>query len=445
MPSPADIPVKSPDGAPALTVLELNNRITDAVAAAPGLRNVWVIGETSDLRVNNHCYFELLQKDDAGNSVARIRANCWAQNWRAIDAKFLAYTGQHLAGGIKLMVRATVNYHPSYGMSINVTDVDPAYTLGDAVRRQREILDRLTREGLIDRQKALHLPLPATRVAVVSAAGAAGYGDFVNQLLTTPEHIRFSISLFPAIMQGERAVPSILEVLRTIAARSEEFDAVVIIRGGGSTSDLACFDSYELGRAIALMPLPVISGIGHERDNTVPDFVAHTRAKTPTAAAEMLIGRARRMFEALNNAANILYTTVVDRMAGDREMLARFSATIPGSVQAVLLAADNTLRQATLHVAAGARMAIEPARQRIDTLADTISPAVGGQLLARNKELDALDALTRALSPQSALRRGFSITYAADGRALRTVADAPAGTALTTVLADGSIHSTVNN
>lgn len=437
---PADI---APDGACALTVLELNNRITDAVASAPGLRNVWVTGETSDLRVNNHCYFELLQKDDAGNTVARIRANCWAAQWRAIAAKFFAFTGQQLVGGIKLMVRATVNYHPSYGMSINVTDIDPAYTLGDAVRRQREIIDRLTREGLIDRQKALHLPMPATRIAVVSAAGAAGYGDFVNQLLTTPEHIRFYISLFPAVMQGERAVPTILDALHRIAERSDDFDAVVLIRGGGSTSDLACFDSYELGRAIALMPIPVITGIGHERDNTVPDFVAHTRAKTPTATAEMLIGRARRMFDALNNAANILYSTVTGRMAGDREMLARYAAAIPGTVSTILVANRGSLRQASLQVASGARLAIGPARQRTDTLQQAMAQAVMMRLTACAKEVDAIDALINALSPQTTLNRGFSITYAADGHALRGIADAAPGDVITTVLSDGSIQSAV--
>ena len=427
----------------AITVHELNSRITALISGAPALRNVWVVGETSDLRVNPHCYFELIEKDANGDSKARIRAICWASQWRFVAAKFESATGARLTSGMKVMMLVSVNYHPSYGMSVLVSDVDPTYTIGDAVRRRNEILQRLNAEGLLERQRSLMWPMPATRTAVVSARGAAGYGDFINQLFTNSHRIKFEVKLFPAVMQGERTVPTVMDALTRIAADADNWDGVVIIRGGGATTDLEAFDNYGLAAAIANFPLPVIVGIGHERDITVLDYVANMRVKTPTAAAEWLINRGRRMLDALDNACQAVLTAVQNRIASDREQLARLSATVPGAVKTALAASDMRLQRAALTLSADIRTAIEPRRHKLDALAQAIPPAVGNVLYLAKGRLNAYELLVGALSPDKILNRGFTVTCDSSGRPVRDASALKAGQEITTYTASGSAKSRV--
>lgn len=408
----------------AITLLELNNRVAAVMSRAPGLNEVWVTGETSDLRRSGpHCYLELIDKDpDSGQPVARARATIWANRYMAIDSEFRQATGSPLASGIKVMVKCSVNYHPLYGLSLNITDVNPEFTLGDLLRRRRELIERLTREGIIDLNKQLEWPVPPSRIAIISASGAAGYGDFINQLYSNQARLRFSSELFPAVLQGERCAESIVAALGAIARRAEEFDGVVIIRGGGATGDLASFDDYTLAAHIAMFPLPVMIGIGHERDVTLLDYVANMRVKTPTAAAEWLIGRGMAALEQVRLLGVALLDTVNATLRSSHRRLDNIAGGLPALAQTVVVRA----------------------RQRVgEQVEQTIEMAVTNALRRQTERLSAITAIVETLGPESTLRRGFSITRI-KGRAITDPSEAVPGDVITTTLASGSISSTVN-
>lgn len=272
-----------------LTLLEYNCRIKNLMYD-PDVQNCWVTAETSDLRVSRgHCYLELIQKSDRGDTVARLGAVIWANTFVRLDAQFFQVTGKHLATGMKVMVNVNANFHEQYGLKAVINGINPEFTLGDMERIRKEIIAHLTRDGIIDMNKQLSWPLVPQRIAVISARGAAGYGDFLNQLHNNAYGLKFYTCLFEAVMQGVNTVSSVIAALDRIAAVEEMFDCVVIIRGGGSTSDLNSFDNYDLGSNIAQFPLPIITGIGHDRDVTIPDMVSKLHVKTPTAAAEFLV------------------------------------------------------------------------------------------------------------------------------------------------------------
>lgn len=254
----------------------------------------WVLAEISEIKENysGHCYLELFEKDEASDKLlARARAIIWASTYRMLKPYFETSTGYELGPGIKVMVSALVEYHPVYGLSLNIKDIDPSYTLGDVERKKQEIIARLEKEGALDMNKGIPLPAVPQKIAVISSRTAAGFEDFMDQLRNNPCGYKFYLRLYPAVMQGEEAEGSIIRALEEIFMMENHFDLVVIIRGGGSKSDLACFDSYELAFHVSQFPLPVLTGIGHEQDDTITDLVAHTRLKTPTAVAEFLVDR----------------------------------------------------------------------------------------------------------------------------------------------------------
>lgn len=403
-----------------ITVLELNKRISGVISATANLRDVWVVGETSDLRVSGgHCYFELVEKNDDGTNRSRIRATVWASRWRELCSNFYAMTGAQIVSGIKVRACVTASYHPSYGMSVNVTDIDPAFTLGDAVRRRNEIVARLTSENIIGRNRALRWPIVAERIAVISSRGAAGYGDFVTHLFSAPGHYRFHVELFEATMQGAMTAPTVLAALDAVERAPKPFDCVIIIRGGGATTDLSSFDNYELAQRVALFPVPVVVGIGHERDITVLDYVANVRVKTPTAAAEILIGRAKGLIEALERCAEKVRLAVTVRIGVERERLTHYGATIPGLVSGAVACRATRLDAACAELSEAVRHALERERLR----------------------LDAAEKLAAVLSPEAVLARGFSMTTLADGTVARRASEIAPGTLLTTRLADGTVVS----
>lgn len=407
-------------GIKALSVYDLNQRLSDIISGAPGVRNVLVVGETSDLRVSGgHCYLELVEKDDRGANKSRIRAIIWASAWRLLNARFQTVTGSPITSGMKILATVTASYHPTYGMSVNITDIDPGFTAGDAIRRRNEILQRLTTEGIMERNRQLSWHPAPTRIAIISAKGAAGYGDFVNHLFTHPDHLRFNVTLFPAVMQGEQTVPTVLSALKNIADNVERFDAVVIIRGGGSTSDLAAFDNYDLARAVALFPIPVMVGIGHERDCTVLDYVANQRVKTPTAAAEWLIARVKGLLDALGRAADKIYQSACRQISANRELLAHAAASLPGLATSALTREKVRIERCTTQMTTDVSRSIERASDK----------------LAR------IEALVAVLSPEAVLKRGFSMTLLPDGRILRDSNDVKSGTLLITRLEKGEITS----
>ena len=406
-----------------ITLLQLNSRISSLIAGDVSLHDVWVTAETGDLRVSGgHCYLELIEKDPAnGRPVARMRAIIWASHYSHISSEFAVATGQQLVSDLKVMVKVTVNFHPAFGLSAVISDINPEFTCGDLIRRRMMMIRRLTDEGIIDMNRTLPWPDVPWRVAVVSAVGAAGYGDFITHLYGNPSHLRFSTELFPAVMQGENAPQSIIAALDEIAVRTDDFDCVVIIRGGGATGDLASFDNYDLAANVAQFPLPVIVGIGHERDVTILDYVVAVRVKTPTAAAEWLIGRMEAALTRVRDLAAEIFRAATSKVSGGLQQLAYYQGLLPslslGKIDRARSSLDAAVPEALRH-------AVELIVRR------------------QNDRLDAASRLVEALSPQAVLRRGYSVCRV-NGRAVTDASALNAGDILTTVLASGSIKSTV--
>ncbi len=424
-----------------ITLEEFTSRIAVAVNGAPGLAGIWVTAETSDVRRPGHCYLELVQKHPlTGEPVARVRATIWRSTFARIDAAFTQATGQQFGSGIKVLVRVTASFHPAYGLSANITEIDPSYTLGDLVRRRREIIARLTDEGIIDLNRSLMWPEVPLRMAVISAPGAAGYGDFVHQLFTNPSRLDFRVRLYPALMQGASAAASIIAALEQIAADEEMWDGVVIIRGGGATSDLAAFESYELAANIAQFPLPVIIGIGHERDITVLDSVANMRVKTPTAAAEWLIARGDEALATLHRLGSEIYMLASDLLAGSREQIARIGAALPHLPDMALRNARTRLDRLAVAVSDAASTCLRPEMSRLDVMAERLTASAEGVIERQRARLERIDGLVQVLSPQATLARGYSITRV-NGRAVTSAADIRPGDIIHTTLASGTIES----
>lgn len=427
-----------------ITLEEFTRRIADAVNGAPELSGVWVTAETSDVRRSGHCYLELVQKHPlTGEPVAKLRATIWRNALAQIDRAFQAATGERLASGMKVMVRVTASFHAAYGLSANITEIDPSYTLGDLMRRRLEILEQLKKDGILELNRQLEWPEVALRIAVISAPGAAGYGDFIHQLFTSPYRLDFKVQLFPAVMQGASTVPTVISALDRIAEHEDEWDCVVIIRGGGATTDLAAFDSYELASNIAQFPLPVIIGIGHERDVTVLDYVANMRVKTPTAAAEWLIGRGSEILARLDRLANDVYRLASDMLAGSREQLARIGAMLPGLPYAALHSARMNLDRMAMSVSDTALGCIRPRLARLDVMDERLRTAAAGVIERQLNRLERIESLVNVLSPQATLARGYSITRVG-GHAVTSVSQLLPGTIIHTTLPDGSVCSTVN-
>lgn len=425
-----------------LSLLQLNQRIARLIAD-PSTQNVWVTAELSDVAVRGgHCYMELLQKDDRGVQVAKARGVIWANNYARIAPEFTAATGQRFATGLKLMVRASASMHPVYGMSLVITAVNPDYTMGDLLRRRREILARLQSEGILELNRQLKWTDVPLRVAVISARGAAGYGDFINQLYHNPSRLRFRTRLFEAVMQGERVAPSIIAALDAIAADADNWDGVVIIRGGGATSDLYGFEDYDLAANIAQFPLPVIVGIGHERDITLLDYVANMRVKTPTAAAEWLISRGDEALGFLQTVGNRILQIAGDRMSGHKEQLSYFEGLLPNAATAALQRAMSRLHAGAMSLATVSSRRVVPQLARLDMMGEIMLRAWDTQRNRRSDRLKALEEMLGALSPEAVLKRGYSITRV-NGKVVTSPSETAPGDQIETQLAGGTIISHV--
>lgn len=406
----------------ALSLYELNALVRQALERQVSA-TYWVQAELSDVRVNasGHCYVEFVQKSPRGNAlVAKARGTIWANVFQMLKPYFEEATGQAFAPGIKVLVCVSVSFHELYGYSLMVHDIDPAYTLGDLAQRRREILRQLEEEGVLTLNKELPMPLLPQCVAVISSPTAAGYGDFRHQLEHNPRGYYFKTELFPAVMQGDAVEETVLDALDRINARLAEFDVVVIIRGGGATSDLSGFDTYMLAAACAQFPLPVITGIGHERDDTVLDAVAHTRVKTPTAAAEYLIARMDETAGRLYDLAGRMQQAVQGRLAQEHRRIDSLHRRIPA-------AAYRSLSQYRLSLAA---------------LQQDIRQAVSRLLERRHHQLELLAQRITDASPEKQLARGYSLTLR-DGRVITDASVLQAGDHIETRLHQGTVHSIV--
>ena len=383
----------------------------------------WVQAELSDVRVNpaGHCYFEFIQKDEHSHSlVAKARGTIWANIFRLLKPYFEEATGQLFTSGIKVLVKVSVGFHELYGYSLTVLDIDPTYTLGDMARRRREILKQLEEEGVLTLNKEIEMPQLPQRIAVISSATAAGYGDFCDQLHNNPYGFYFYTELFPAIMQGDRVEDSILSALDAINQRIDEFDVVVIIRGGGATSDLSGFETYLLAAACAQFPLPIITGIGHERDDTVLDVVAHTRVKTPTAAAEYLIACLIDAFETLNSLSLRLKEASRSLIVNNQRHLADLSAHIPFALS----------------------QRLAKCRYELLTLGKELKQSSSTLLSNHRHRLELLQQRINDASPQKLLARGYSITLK-NGKPVKDASTLNVGDELVTLFDKGEIKSCV--
>ncbi len=406
----------------ALSLYELNGLVKRTIRDRMS-ETYWVQAELSDVRSNysGHCYLEFIQKDASGNNlIAKARGTIWSNIYKMLKPYFEQETGQAFASGIKVLVRVSVDFHELYGYSLTVLDIDPTYTVGDMERKRREILRLLEEEGVIDLNKELEMPVLPQRIAVISSATAAGYGDFCNQLSNNPRGYGFYTELFPAIMQGERVEESIIAALDAIYARLEAFDVVVIIRGGGATSDLSGFDTYELAANCAQFPLPIITGIGHERDDTVIDLIAHTRVKTPTAAAAFLVACMDQVADRLDNLSFRLQQGVRNRLLWEHRRIEGLKQRIPSSAykrisdaKYGLLAANRDLQMATRQFLSMKKHRLELLQQRLN------------------------DAL-----PEKQLARGYSITLK-NGKAVKDASALKEGDTLVTLLYKGKVESVI--
>ena len=391
----------------------------------------WVEAELSECRENSgHCYMELIEKDERTNTpIARASAKCWRQTWQMAKPYFERTTGQQLRAGMKVLLKVYAQFHEAYGFSWIASDIDPTYTLGDMARKRQEIIRQLKEEGVFDLQRELRIPTFAKRIAVISAQNAAGYGDFCRQLEDNDYSFRFEVTLFPAIMQGEQVESSIIAALNTIyeatvpdGSPSGPYDCVVIIRGGGATADLSGFDTLALAENVAQFPLPVITGIGHDRDESILDMVANTKVKTPTAAAALLIENLRQVLDRINSAQQHLTTAISTKLSTLNVQLSTLQALIP------------TLALRT----------IGDQRHRIEMLESRLPVAIERRLTSQKHLLESLSLKLQGFDPQLLLSRGYSITLH-HGRAVRDPKQLKAGDEIETRVEHGTIQSVVKS
>ncbi len=426
----------------ALSLFELNSLVRETLELTFS-NEYWVRAEISELRVNRHCYMELVQKDSHKNGIiAKARAQVWANRWAFIKPMFEDMTHQSLTAGMQVLVKAEITFHELYGYSLNITDIDPTYTLGDIAKRRQEILHQLTQEGISTMNQELPLPRMLQRIAIISSASAAGYGDFCNQLKNNPARLAFHTQLFQATMQGDDVTPSIINALNCIAGQQEQWDAVVIIRGGGATSDLSGFDTLELAENVAQFPLPIITGIGHERDDTVIDLIAHTRMKTPTAAAEFLIQHQSKELELLESIAASIFLSASNLLQAEKIRIQVLTAKIPTLFSAIQ--ARETIKIDRLSAAMGykALQHIEGEKSRISIIKKQLALYTDNLLNHQKKRIEQAENKLENASPERILKLGFSITRV-NGQAIKSFDDVREGDNIETTLATGTINSTV--
>lgn len=429
-----------------LSLYELNVMLRDVVALSfPD--EWWITAEISEFRQasTGHCYLELVDKDErsAGDFRAKARANIWRNAGALLLPKFREATGRSLAAGMKVLLRVRVAFHEVYGYALTITDIDPTYTLGDVARERQAILAQLEDDGVLTLNQELPLSRPLRRIAVVSAAGAAGFGDFAQQLAQSG--YSFTTQLFEATMQGAAIESSIIAALNRIAEQEEEWDCVVIIRGGGAVSDLNGFETYPLAANVAQFPLPIFTGIGHERDETVIDLVAHSRFKTPTAVAAFLIEQMADEVDVLNVLAQRLTAGVRSILQREEQRYERLLHRYGQAHTHYIHQQQTLLQRYAQGLQRGVWERLFQAEQCLTQQNTRLQHASLHRLEQQEHRLERWATLLQASSPDRILAQGYSLTLLPDGRALRSAADAPPGTHLLTRLGDGVVQSLVES
>lgn len=403
-----------------ITLYELNALVSEAISLTMP-DSYWVEAELSEARTafNGHCYMELIQKDEHSNTpVAKARANCWANRWQVIRPYFERITGQEIHAGMKVLLEVHAQFHPNYGFSWIVDDIDPTYTLGDMARKRQEIIKTLKEEGVFELQKELSLPMFCQRIAVISSATAAGYGDFCNQLAENDLGLQFHTRLFPATMQGEGVEQSVIAALDAINNEWEDWDCVVIIRGGGATSDLSGFDTLYLAENVANFPLPVITGIGHERDESVLDMISFHRVKTPTAAAAFLIDHLTDVYTRIEDAQDTISQLVKRRLQIEQMRLERLAGKLPILFSLVKTRQEARLDRLAQMIFSKAQRIPHDEGLRLERLENSLREQTTRRLTVEQHRLELLAQRMEAVNPQRLLQRGYSITLL-NGKAVK--------------------------
>lgn len=427
----------------ALTLYELNSLVVELIdKVMPS--SYWVEAEIADARESKgHLYLELIEKDESTNiPIARASAKCWRSSWLMIGPHFERVAGVKLRAGLQIMIQVHAQFHAQYGFSWIIDDINPEYTMGSMARKRNEIIAQLKSEGVFELQRELCLPLFAQRIAVISSASAAGYGDFCNQLQHNDYGFRFQMQLFQAFMQGEQVEQSIVAALNLISTKEDDFDCVVIIRGGGATADLSSFDTLVLAENVANFPLPVITGIGHERDESILDMVAHTRVKTPTAAAAFLIDHLAATLNRIEQAQISIQRMVEHRIQHEKLHLQQLSTHIPILFSMVKNRENARLDDYWHALLQRVMLHLQQSKMRVELLSNKVIPATTNKLMAEQHKLQLLEQRVDGVNPERMLRLGYSLTYK-NGYVLRNVNEVKAGDEITTRLEGGIITSVV--
>ena len=426
------------------SLYQLNRLIGDTLNRELEL-TYWVTAEIGELRLHQkgHCYLEMVEKD--GNEIrAKMRATIWSYSYREISSAFSAATGEGLRPGLRILFNASVQFHEVYGLSLNIRHIDAGYTLGERARRRQAVIDQLRTEGIFDRNKSLILPIVPQRVAVISSPTAAGYGDFINQLDSNTYGYRFRMELFEASMQGDEAEVSILHAMQEVLHKKDSFDLLVIIRGGGAAIDLDCFDLYSLSAAAACFPIPVLTGIGHERDETVLDLVAHSRLKTPTAVAEFLISGMRAYEEAIDAYLSAIFLHTENALRNETHRLQIFTLRIRNRVSARHNQNETTLANLAIRTNAACRSRIKQADFELSEQSNRLKRRLPSALRQIEDRLDYLSQRLELLDPHEIIRRGYTVSLV-EGLPLGRRAVLKPGDQLTTLSAVHSLKSTIDS
>ena len=455
-----------------LSLYQLNQLIKESLRQVVPT-TIWLRAEIHNITSNysGHCYLDLIEKSEHNDQIiAKQRATIWASTYRLLAHKFYSATGGTLQAGMNILVEVSVEFHELYGMSLNIKDIDPTYTLGELQRRRLEIIQRLKKHGLIDKNRQLPMPRLIKRIAIISSPTAAGYSDFIHQLTHNPHGFTYQTTLFPAIMQGPQTEESILSALASIESQNSgcpilspcfrgtseaegvphslfltphfSFDIVVIIRGGGATSDLQAFDSEQLAVRCANFPLPIITGIGHLRDETILDLVAHKNLKTPTAVAEYIISRTLELDMYLLELGDRLQKNAILRLEQEKNRLTSLSAYIPQYALRLLTASDNKLTALQHRIELKTADFIAKNRLLLDRKSDQLSAIVNQQFQQQQNNLKLIETKLQLLDPQQLLKKGYSFTTH-NGKLVTSVTQLASGDTITTTLADGTIDSIV--
>lgn len=403
----------------------------------------WVIAEIGELKVNQkgHCYLELIEKKD-NQILAKNKATIWSYTYRNLSGWFESITGQALNPGMKILANIIVSYHEVYGLSLNIKDIDANFTLGERARKRKEILDKLISDGVVEMNQRIPLPLVPQRIALVASKSSAGYEDFMNQLIDNPFHYNFKITLFDTIVQGSAAEQSIIEALLAAHDNIQLFDVLVIIRGGGATLDLDCFDSYELVNHVAQYPIPVITGIGHERDETITDIVAHTNLKTPTAVAEFLINGCNQFINQVETSFRTISDSALLSMMTQKNKLEQLAQILQYGSISIIEKHKNNFKRIYRNIAFMAGTKTDQIKTRINYISATLKSASFKILEYDQKVLNEFELKIELLNPLNILKRGYSITRV-NNHIIRSCKDIKENDTIDTEFSDGKIKSKI--